>query len=576
MQEQTLNVEALITGLGGGLALFLYGMRKMTEALKTAAGGGMKTLLARLTTNRFTGALAGIVITAVIQSSSVTTVLVVGFISAGLLSLSQSIGVILGASVGTTVTAQIIAFKVTKYALALIAIGFLMELLARKELVKHYGIVIMGLGLIFFGMELMSQATYPLRSYTPFIELMRDMRNPLLGILIGTAFTAIVQSSSATTGVVIVLAGQGFIALEVGIALVFGANIGTCVTAMLAAIGKPREAVQAAVVHVVYKVVGVLIWLPFIPQLADVVRALSPAATEMEGIARLAADSPRQIANAHTLFNVANMLLFIWFTPALARLARWIAPERTAVGPARVKAQYLEAYYLQTPALALDRVKLELGVLGSLVLRMVRDAFGAISAGTREQLTGLAQADEDVDVLHGEIITYLGRLSLKDLIESQPKRIYEYIAAANYIENIGDVIESGLASEALARQDQGLVMSPETVAVLQPLHDSACWAADTAVRALTEQDVQLAAEVTRSKAEFNRLADQARNHLAQRLVAEAPEGLELFRSETDIIDNLKRVHTLSRRLARTVEQVEGAAGERDSAPAAGHEAASTG
>jgi len=269
-----LQLGALLTGLGGGLALFLYGMRKMTESLKTVAGGGMKSLLAKLTTNRFTAALAGILITAVIQSSSVTTVLVVGFISAGLMTLSQSIGVILGASVGTTITAQIIAFKVTQYALLFIAVGFLMELTARKEAVKHYGIMLMGLGLLFFGMELMSQATYPLRSYAPFIELMQSMKNPLYGILIGTLFTAVVQSSSATTGVVIVLAGQGFISLDAGIALVFGANVGTCITALLATIGKPREAVRAAVVHVVYKVLGVLIWLAFIPQLAEVVRPI--------------------------------------------------------------------------------------------------------------------------------------------------------------------------------------------------------------------------------------------------------------------------------------------------------------
>ena len=276
----TLEVGAILTGLGGGLALFLYGMRKMTESLKVAAGGGMKALLGKLTANRFTGALAGIIITAVIQSSSVTTVLVVGFISAGLMTLSQSVGVILGAAVGTTVTAQIIAFKVTKYALVLIALGFLTELLAKKERLKHLGIMAMGLGLIFFGMELMSQATYPLRSYQPFINLMQTMRNPFLGILVGTVFTAIVQSSSATTGVVIVLAGQGFISLNAGIALVFGANVGTCVTALLATIGKPREAARAAAVHILYKVLGVLLWLAFIPQLADVVRTLSPVSPE--------------------------------------------------------------------------------------------------------------------------------------------------------------------------------------------------------------------------------------------------------------------------------------------------------
>ena len=389
----SLQVGALVTDLGGGLALFLYGMSKMTEALRTVAGGGMKTLLARLTTNRFTAALAGIIITAVVQSSSVTTVLVVGFISAGLLTLSQSIGVILGASVGTTVTAQIVAFKVTKYALVLIGIGFLLELTARSEKVKHYGILLMGLGLIFFGMELMSQATYPLRTYAPFIELMQSLKNPLLGILIGTVFTAIVQSSSATTGVVIVLAGQGFISLNAGIALVFGANVGTCITALLATIGKPREAIRAAVVHVVYKTTGVLIWLPFIAQLAATVTSISPSAPELEGTARLAAESPRQIANAHTLFNVANLLLFIWFTPLLAKIARRVVPDRPEPEPGRIEPRYLEEYFLRVLAqllllLAAGRIHGFIGKAGAAVISRVMGLLVASLAATKV-LTGI-------------------------------------------------------------------------------------------------------------------------------------------------------------------------------------------
>ena len=559
---ESLQIGALITGLGGGLALFLYGMRKMTEALKTVAGGGMKNLLARLTTNRFTAALAGIIITAVIQSSSVTTVLVVGFISAGIMSLSQSIGVILGASVGTTVTAQIIAFKVTKYALALIAIGFLMELTARREVIKHYGIMLMGLGLIFFGMELMSQATYPLRSYRPFIEMMQSMRNPLIGILIGTLFTAVVQSSSATTGVVIVLAGQGFISLNAGIALVFGANIGTCITALLATIGKPREAVRAGVVHVVYKTIGVLIWLPFIAQLAAVVQTISPSAPELEGMARLAAESPRQIANAHTLFNAANLLLFIGFTPLLAKIARRVVPDRPEAGQERVKAMYLEAYFLQTPDLALDRVKLELGRLGELVLNMARSAFAAVTTGTRDQLTALREMDQDVNALHGDIIAYLGKLSLKDLIEPQPQQIYEYIAAANYVENIGDVVEMNLAARAQERIEQGLAIDADVREAIAPLHEKACRAIARALEALINGDVAGAGEVSESKKDFNHLADQARTRLAQRLTAGRAGNLTTFRHEADLIEDLKRLHTLARRIARVVEEVESSAGQQ--------------
>ena len=555
-----LQIGALITGLGGGLALFLYGMRKMTEALKTVAGGGMKTLLARLTTNRFTAALAGLLITAVTQSSSVTTVMVVGFISAGLMTLSQSIGVILGASVGSTITTQIIAFKVTKYALVLIAVGFLLELTARKEVIKHYGIVVMGLGLLFFGIELMSQATYPLRSYTPFIELMQSMKNPFLGILIGTIFTAIVQSSAATIGVVIVLAGEGFISLNAGIALAFGANIGTCITALLATIGKPREAVRAGVVHVVYKVLGVLIWLAFIPQLAEIVRTLSPSADELEGMARVATEAPRQIANAHTLFNVANMLLFIWFTPLLAKIAQRLVPDRPEVEPERIKPRFLEEYFLQTPALALDQVRLELGRLGELTLDMARRAFAAVTVGGKQELTALRDMDQSINILHGDIIGYLGKLSLKDLVEPQPRQLYELIAAANYIENIGDIVEMNLVADAQDRLDRGLVLSSATRETLSSLHEQACQAISQTLEALTEGNVDKAREVSDSKKEFNRLADQARTRLARQLSSGTGE-MTTFRHEADLIENLKRLHTLARRIAKIVEDIRSPKGE---------------
>ena len=309
-------------GLLGGLALFLFGMDQMSDSLKAVAGERMKLILARLTSNRFMGALTGAFVTAVIQSSSVTTVLVVGFISAGLMSMAQSIGVIMGANIGTTITAQIIAFKVTKLALLMIAIGFGMLFFSKNEKMKHYGGMLMGLGMIFFGMSVMSDAMYPLRAYQPFLDFMATMGNPFVGILVAAAFTALVQSSSATTGIVIVMASQGFITLPAGIALAFGANIGTCVTAILAAIGKPREAVRAAVVHVLFNVFGVLVWLGLISHLAEFVAWISPARGDLSGVERLAAETPRQIANAHTIFNVANTLIFIGLTAQFARISR--------------------------------------------------------------------------------------------------------------------------------------------------------------------------------------------------------------------------------------------------------------
>jgi Na/Pi-cotransporter len=230
--EQAINWGVMGMQLFGGLALFLFGMEQMADALKAVAGNRMKTILAKLTSNRFMGAITGAFVTAVIQSSSVTTVLVVGFITAGLMSMAQSVGVIMGANIGTTITAQIVAFKVTKAALLMIGVGFSMLFTSKSERTKQYGAMLMGLGLVFFGMSVMSDAMKPLRTYQPFLDLMIQMENPLIGIIIAAVFTGLIQSSSATTGIVIVMASQGFITLPAGIALAFGANIGTCVTAM--------------------------------------------------------------------------------------------------------------------------------------------------------------------------------------------------------------------------------------------------------------------------------------------------------------------------------------------------------
>ena len=547
-----LEAWPIVIGLAGGLALFLFGMEQLTDALKQVAGRGMKTLLARLTTNRLSAAFAGAFVTAVIQSSSVTTVLVVGFISAGLMTMGQSVGVIMGANVGTTITAQIVAFKVTQYALVLVAGGFALLFVSTRERVRQYGAMVMGLGLIFFGMELMSDATRPLRSYAPFIALMQQMANPALGILAGAAFTAVVQSSSATTGVIIVLATQGFITLEAGIALVFGANVGTCVTALLAAIGKPREAVRAAVVHVLFNVLGVVLWVGFIGALADLVQAFSPSAPGLTGTERLAAETPRQIANAHTVFNVANTLIFLPFTTLLARFVTRLVPERREAAAAAVQPRYLDDLLLDTPALALDRVRMELRRLGERAHAMVRDALPTALDGEVEDLRTLERRDDEVDVLHGAIVTYLGRLAQSTLDQAQAAQHYAYLDAANNIENIGDLVETNVVGAGLERLGTGLHVSDATRGKLAALHARVVETVQLALQALDAGDAEMAELVIAAKGEIQHLADAADVHLAHRLTAEAPDRLVHYRVESELIEYLKRVYYFAKRIAKTL------------------------
>jgi phosphate:Na+ symporter len=536
----------------GGLALFLFGMEQMADSLKAVAGERMKVILAKLTTNRFMGAATGAFVTAVIQSSSVTTVLVVGFITAGLMSMSQSVGVIMGANIGTTITAQIVAFKVTKLALLMIAVGFGMLFFSKQEKIKQYGGMIMGLGLVFFGMSVMSDAMKPLRSYQPFLDLMTSMENPFIGILVAALFTGLIQSSSATTGIVIVMASQGFITLNAGIALAFGANIGTCVTALLAAIGKPREALRAAVVHVLFNVFGVLLWVGFIPYLAEFVTLMSPVYPQLSGINRLAAETPRQIANAHTVFNVANTFIFIGFTSQFVRLVEWLVPDKPLEDLLIARPKYLDEELIATPSLALERARMEMGHMGGRVLDMVERIMPAIITGNRSALKQVAKIDDEVDILHGHVVTYLGRISQKTLTDEQTRELLHLMGAVNDLENIGDIIETDLVQLGNKRIEQAVSISESTQAVLENLHETIMLTVELALKAVEDNDQKAAQEVVARKGDITRLMESAAMHEAKRLVAEEPNRLAAYTLEMDILEKLKRIYYFAKRMSKAI------------------------
>jgi phosphate:Na+ symporter len=541
----------------GGLALFLFGMGQMTETLKSVAGPGMRTLLARLTTNRFTGSFTGAFVTAVVQSSSVTTVLLVGFISADLMSLEQAIGVIMGANIGSTVTAQLIAFDVAQFALPLVTVGFAVSFLAKNDRLRMTGTMVMGLGLIFYGMSLMSQATHPLRTYEPFIQVMRSMDNVVLAIAVAALFTAIIQSSAATTGIVIVLASHGYITLEAGIALALGANIGTCITALLAAVGRPAAAKQAAIAHVLFNIAGVVIWAPFIGPFAELVQSISPTAPHLDGLARRAAEAPRQIANAHTAFNVLNTLLFIWFTVPLAGLVRWLVPERAGRDREAVEPKYLEPACLETPALALDRVRMELGHLGERVIEMTEAAAQAVVQGTRQDLQRVSQMDHDVDVLYTAILEFIRRLGMQRLTDSESLQMQDLVAVTSYLDTAAELIVTNLVPLGAKRIEQHLIFSPTTLEILRPLNDGVARSMRDALRAVAENDLPLANQVIQSKFDVYRQADLATEHLSKRLLANEPHRVVVFSAESDIVEHMRRVYYYARRIAKLVARSQG-------------------
>jgi phosphate:Na+ symporter len=550
--DTTFDVGTIVINLAGGLALFLFGMEQMTGALKVVAGDRMRTILGKLTTNRISAALTGAFVTAVIQSSSVTTVLVVGFISAGLMSLAQSVGVIMGANIGTTVTAQIIAFKVTKYALILIAVGFGMLFAGKREHTRQIGTMVVGLGLIFFGMDLMSGATEPLRTYQPFIEVMRSMDRPMLAILVAAAFTALVQSSSATTGIVIVLASQGFITLEAGIALALGANVGTCVTALLAALGKPREALQAATVHVVFNVVGVFVWVGLVGVLADLVRQVSPVYADLQGQARLAAETPRQIANAHTTFNMINTLVFLPFTVQIGRIVERLVPIKPAGVPELAKPRFLEEVYLETPALAIDRVRLEIGHLGELVLGVLGTV--APAPGSRDR-SRVAHGVEDVELLHTELLRYARRISQEELGERDSHKLEDLIRSANHMQNIADSVSVNIRSMLREWDERGLEASEETRRKMAALFENVVRSVSLAVDAVRDDDMTKAGEVVGLKKVIVGDADRLASHLATRLAAAGEKDVAVYRLESEALEIMKRIYYFAKRIAKTAARI---------------------
>ena len=469
------------------------------------------------------------------------------------MTMAQSVGVIMGANIGTTITAQIVAFKVSKIALLLIGVGFSALFFSKKEQIKQYGTITMGLGMVFFGMTVMSDAMKPLRDYEPFLDLMVQMENPVIGIAVAAGFTALVQSSSATTGIVIVMASQGFITLPAGIALAFGANIGTCVTALLASIGKPREAVRAAFVHIFFNIGGVLLWVMLIDDLAELVRWLSPTYPDLSGVDRLGAEVPRQIANAHTFFNVMNTLVFLGFTTQIARMTEKLIPDRTQDEDfILVTAKFLDKELLSTPSLALDRVRMEFLHMSEHVQWMINEIIPAILSGDRERLAAVENRDDEVDVLNEKIIQYLADISKQSLTEKQTDELLQLMEAVGDLENIGDTIETNLVSLGRERIDAKFSISRSTRKVLQDFHLEINRGYKIAIQAVSQNNREAASTVLDMKDRISALAKVAAAHLAERLIAPEPNRLKAYTIEVDIIEKQRRIYYFAKRMAKTV------------------------
>ena len=541
----------LIFGLIGGLALFLFGMELMSEGMKKTAGNQMRAILAVLTNNRVIALFLGAFVTMVIQSSSATTVMLVSFVQAGLLTFVQAMGVILGADIGTTITAQMIAFKLTDYALLMIAIGFAVRMFGKSDAAKNIGEAILGFGILFFGMKMMSDAMKPLRTYPVFIEFLRGLENPVLGILVGTVFTALVQSSSAFTGVVIVLAQQNLITLEAGIPMVFGANVGTCVTAGLASIGASREAKRVALAHVMFKLAGVCLFVFWIPTFAGLIHSIAES---------FDSGTARQIANAHTIFNVSLALIFLPFTGLFAKLIMKILPEEPVDPDIKLDTWSLDDSRITTPGIALDLVRTELSRMAKITGRMLDAIIQPFMSDEPQQdkhfpklslMEGVDLREDKLDFLEEKIKDYLIQVSQQSVSDKQAVEIYGMLSIASDMENIGDLIHRNLKPLIPKKKDLSMGFSEEGKEELLIYHSKVMKQVTLLEQAFQEVDLNKAREIMASERSYLDLELQYRTKHLNRLIQEDEQTKETHEIHMELMDILKQIVVYSSNIANS-------------------------
>ena len=546
------TVQMIITMLGG-LALFIYGMNLMSDGLQKSAGERMKNILALLTRNPVLGVLAGALCTAVLQSSSATTVMVIGFVSAGLMSLRQAISIILGANIGTTITAQLIAFSIGDYAWAFVAAGFVMYFfLKKKEFLSYLGQTIFAFGVLFVGINIMGGAMKPLAGSPVFIDLMTQVHDiPVLGVLLGTLMTVVVQSSSATIAVLQNLASTAgpdgvtsIIGLTGALPILFGDNIGTTITAVLASIGGSLAAKRTAAAHVVFNITGTFIFIWFIPYYAKFIQFISPDGAEIDVISR-------QIANAHSCFNIFNTILFIPIIGILVKVVTKIVPgkelERMPSDPI-----FLDHNVLDRPFAAIHLATKEIIRLAEMTFTMIRDAQKAFVGGDREAADKVKQTEENVNVLQEHIVNYLAGMFTADTItEEQSAKVSGLLHVAADIEHIGDHCKN-ISEFADEKIKNSYDFSEEAYGEICGCFDLAKKMTAKSIEAMEECSHEIAGDVRIMEKEMNRTESELRLHHMKRISDGkcSPEFTVIY---TDVVHNIEKIGDYCNNIAEAVE-----------------------
>ena len=527
MTDMTTTISIL--SLFGGAMLILFGMKLAGDGLQRAVGARLRNFLLTATDNRLKGVGVGAAITALLQSSSATTVMLVGFVGSGLMGLTQTMGVILGADIGTTFTVQIIAFKVYDYAIGLVGLGALITFLGRRSRWKDAGQAILGFGFVFFALKILIDTFEPV-SHNPLMKdfLLGLSKDPFAGIIIAAVLTALFQSSAATLGIALTAAHSGILGIEAAVPIVLGANIGTTVTAIISSLGATVDAKRVAFAHVLFKVIGVLLVLPFLDFFTTLVGHSSP-------------DAARQVANAHTFFNIGIAVLFLPFTGPFTRLVTTLLPPSLA--PERFGPKYLDPIVLASPTLALVQATRETLRNADIVQEMLVKSIEVFDNDSVSTLEGIQEMDDDVDILDREVKLFIIKLSKESLSDEQARREQEIMLFSDNLENIGDVIDKNIMELAKKKIKGGLKFSKEGMEEIRALHKKVIENYQMGVAAFTASDHELARRLITHKQKMTELERDLRQAHITRLYKGHKESIDTSAIHLDVLTNLKRINS---------------------------------
>ena len=538
--KEEIILEIAISLLGG-LGLFLYGMNLMAEGLQKSAGDKLKKIVEKLTSNTVMGVLVGTVVTAIIQSSSAATVMVVGFVNAGIMSLSQAIGVIMGANIGTTVTAQLVSFKLEAIAPVALGIGIILYLFSKKEKTKELATILLGFGILFTGMEFMKDAVKPLAEYEGFRRaLIYFGEHQFLGIIAGFAITGIIQSSSASMGMLIALASQGLIPLSSALPILYGDNIGTCVTSLLSSIGASRNAKRAATMHLTFNVIGTLIFVLILNYpISALVKWLDPT------------DAARQIANAHTIFNVVNVLILLPFAKYIVKIVLKIMPITEEESEATAATKYLDERIIQTPSIALGNTVKEVSRMGQKANKALEYSMNSLINKSMTDVEKTVKYEEHVNLLQKEILNYLLKLSKSPLNDEERNKVDLLFNTVNDIERVSDHAENISELSRLAIE-KDLQFSDTALEEMNNIYSKAKENFNIALKGLESYDKSIISKVYEIEDEVDALDKLYRKKHIERLnngKCTIDSGV-LF---LDLLTNLERISDHSCNIANNVE-----------------------